>query len=251
MTEADKLNFEICIRGSLLTDPEEGDNIGTYKEKRLHRVLKKFCEPDEECHEIQIGAYVADILNGNEITEVQTGSFFPMQSKIRYYLEETDFFVTIVRPLPYIKWCVWLDPESGEVISRKKSPKRALPKDIMRDWLFLCDFLGNERLEIRFLLLEEEEYRLLNGWSRDKKRGSKRYERIPIQLIDEKIYRRAEDYREFLPDSLGESFTAAEYMKVSKLSSFCGYAALKILCRIGFLTKSDERKGRSFLYKRT
>ncbi|MBQ8207511.1 MAG: hypothetical protein IJZ89_02115 [Clostridia bacterium] len=250
MTEADKLRFEICIRENLLSDRSDGENIGTYKEKRLHRVLKKFCEPDEACHEIPIGAYVADILRGNDIIEIQTGSFYPMKAKIRYYLEETDFSVTIVRPLPHIKWCVWLDPESGEALSRKKSPKKTLPKDVMRDWLFLCDFLGNERLTVKFLLLEEKEYRLLNGWSKDKKRGSKRYERIPIGLIDEVIYCGAEDYRAFLPEELGESFTASEFMKAAKLRSYGGYASLKILCHLGFIEKSEERKGRSFVYKR-
>lgn len=250
MTESDKLRFELCIRENLLSDKKEGENIGTYKEKRLHQILKKFIEDDEACHEIPIGAYVADILRGDEIVEVQTGSFYPMREKIRYYLEETEFSVNIVRPLPYIKWCLWIDPESGEITSRKKSPKKTLPKDIMRDLLFLCDFLGNERLKITFLLLEEEEYRYLCGWSTDKKKGSKRFQMIPIALIDEKVYKTSTDYLEFLPDSLGDSFTASEYMKASGIRSYGGYAALKILSHFGFVEKSEEKRGRSFLYNK-
>lgn len=250
MTEFDKLRFELCIRENLLSDKKDGANIGTYKEKRLHQILKRFIEDDEACHEIQIGAYVADVLRGNEIFEVQTGSFYPMKEKLRYYLEQTEYFVNIVRPLPYIKWCVWIDPESGEIKSRKKSPRKTLPKDIMRDMLYICDFLGNERLKITFLLLEEEEYRFLCGWSTDKKRGSKRYQLLPIGLIDERVYGNADDYLEFLPDTLGESFTAGEYMKASGIRSYGGYAALKILCRLGFIEKSEEKRGRSFLYMR-
>lgn len=250
MTECDKLRFALCANEGLTCKVARGENIGTYKEKRLHRVLKKFCEPDEACHEISIGPYVADILRGNEIIEVQSGSFYPMKSKIQYYLSNTDYFVTIVRPLPYIKWCIWLDGKSGEVVSRKKSSKKYLPRDVMRDWLFLCDYLGHERLKIKFLLLEEEEYRFLDGWSKDKKRGSSRYERIPIALIDEMEFSLAEDYKIFLPDSIGESFTASEYIKASKMRSYGGYAALKILCHLGFIEKSDRRQGKSFVYKR-
>ena len=116
--------------------------------------------------------------------------------------------------------------------------------------LYICDFLGNERLKITFLLLEEEEYRFLCGWSSDKKRGSKRYQRMPIGLIDERVYGNAHDYLEFLPDTLGEAFTAGEFMKASGIRSYGGYAALKILCRLGFIEKSEEKRGRSFLYKR-
>lgn len=251
MTEADKLRFEVCVREELLAERKDGKNIGTYKEKRLHRVLKKFCEPDEAYHEIAIGSYVADIMRGGEIIEVQTGSFYPMRAKLKYYLEQTDFSVTVVRPLPYIKWCIWLDPVSGEMTSRKRSPKKTLPRDVMRDWFYLSEFVGNERFKIRFLLLEEEEYRLLNGWSRDKKRGSERYERMPISLVGEDEYGKAEDYLAFLPDTLGSSFTASEYMKASGLRSYGGYSALNLLCRLGFLIKTKEKKGRSYIYKRS
>ncbi len=249
MREGDKLRFELCIRENLLSDRKNGENIGTLKEKRLHQILKKFIEDDESMHEIQIGPYVADILRENEIIEIQTGCFYPMKEKLKYYLEKTAFSVNIVRPLPYIKWCVWLDPESGEIRSRKKSNKKTLPKDIMRDWLFISDFLGNERLKITFLLLEEEEYRLLCGWSADKKRGSKRFQMMPIGLIEEKIYSKAEDYVEFLPKDLGETFTASEYMKAAGVRSYGGYSALKILCKLGLIEKSDEKRGKSFLYK--
>ncbi len=250
MTLSDKLRFELCIRENLISERKDGINIGTYKEKRLHQILKKFIEDDEAMHEIPIGPYVADIFRGNEITEIQTGSFYPMKEKLRYYLEETEYSVNIVRPLPYIKWCIWIDPENGEIRSRKKSNKKTLPKDIMRDWIYFCDFLGNERLRITFLLLEEEEYRLLCGRSADKKRGSKRVQMMPIGLIDEKSYSRAADYLEFLPESLGETFTAGGYMKATGIRSYGGYAALKILCHLGFIEKSDEKSGRSFLYKK-
>lgn len=250
MIESDKLRFELCIRENMLSERRDGENIGTYKEKRLHQILKKFIEEDETMHERAIGPYVADVLRENRVFEIQTGSFYPMKEKIKYYLEETDYSINIIRPLPYIKWCIWIDPDSGEIKSRRKSSKKTLPKDVMRDWLFLCDFLGNERLKITFLLLEEEEYRFLCGWSADKKRDSRRYQRMPLGLIDEKVYGRAEDYLEFLPEALGNNFTASEYMKASGIRTYGGYAALKILCRLGFIEKTSEKRGQSFLYKR-
>ncbi len=250
MTASEKLKFELLVREELLSERNLGESIGTYKEKRLHRILKKFFESDESRHEKKIGPYIADIFRENEIIEIQTGSFFPMRDKLSYYLNETDLSVTIVRPLPHIKWCVWLDRESGEIVSRRKSSKKAMPIDVMRDWQFVSEHLDNKCLKIVFLLLEEEEYRFLSRYGKNGKSHSKRYERMPIKLIDEIVFCGAEDYLVFLPDELNEEFNASEYMKLMKLRSYGAYAALKMLCQLGFIEKSKVRKGRSFVYKR-
>ena len=102
MTELRKSAFLECVQKNLSEDAREGSNIGTYKEKRLHRILKEFYEADLSHHEIKIGNYIADVLIENEIIEIQTGSFYPMVDKLRYYLENTDYKIRVVRPLPYI-----------------------------------------------------------------------------------------------------------------------------------------------------
>jgi len=43
-------------------------------------------------------------------------------------------------------------------------------------------FLKDPNIRFKFVLVNMEEYRLLNGWSRDKKKGSTRYDRIPTDL---------------------------------------------------------------------
>lgn len=243
--------LQIIMREEFFRDERVIKDIGTYKEKRLHRILKRFYEPNEDLHEIPIGNYIADVLRENEIVEIQTGSFYPMKDKIRYYLEETEYSVTIVRPLAHIKWCVWIDPSSGEVVSKRRSPKKTLPKDVLRDWYYLSEFVENKRLKIVFLLMEMEEYRTLDGWSKNRKKGSHRCELIPINIVDEQIFCDPLDYLVFLPENLQESFTAAEYMKASGIGSYSAYSALNILCSLGFIEKSQEKKGRSKLYFRS
>ena len=246
MTAEEKVRFEIIARRALVSDSQKDGSINTYNEKRLHLSLKKFCEEDESCHQVPIGPYIADILRGNEIIEVQTGSFAPMREKIRYYLENTDFSVTVIKPIPHIKWCVWIDRKSGDISPRKRSPKKYLPRDYLRDWYYLSEFLGNERLTLKFFLLEEEEYRF-TGWSRDKKRGSRCYERVPLSLVDIVSYCSPEDYLEFFPESLPQSFSATEYSVLAKTRGYATYSALKILESLGFIRKG-EKEGRSFIY---
>ena len=248
MTDADKLHFETVVRDNLMTDRSSGYNIGTYKEKRLHNIIKHYLEPDESFHEIRIGKYTADIIREKKLTEVQTGSFYPMKEKLKYYLENTDFDISVIRPLPFIKWCIWIDKESGEIVSKRKSPKKIVPQSVMRDWLFLSDFLNNQRLEIRFLLLEAEEYRFLDGWSKDGKRGSNRYEIIPLQIIEEEIYNCPNDYRRFIPNDVSKEFSAAEYIKKARVTPLVGNATLKLLCNVGILRR--EKQGRAYIYFR-
>ncbi len=248
VTTADKIRFERITREYIMSEHIR-ENIGTYKEKRLHAILKLFMDEDISHHEIKCGPFVADILSDNQIIEIQTGSFYPMQKKIRYYLEETDCNILVVRPLPHIKHILWISPESGEITSRRRSPRKTLPKDVLRDWYYLREFIGNPRFQLKFLLLEEEEYRLLCGWSYDRKRGSQRYERIPISLLGEETFKSKEDYRAFLPDKLPPKFKASEYMKLTKLGSFAAYSALKLLCELGLIEKG-EKLGRGYIYRK-
>lgn len=68
-------------------------------------------------------------------------------------------------------------------------------------------FLKDPNIRFKFVLVNMEEYRLLNGWSRDKKKGSTRYDRIPTDLIEEVEIRQPEDYLQFVPYELEEPFT--------------------------------------------
>lgn len=54
-------------------------------------------------------------------------------------------------------------------------------------------------------MLETEEIRLLNGWSKNKKRGSSRHDRIPKGLIDEIHIDCPADFDMFLPEDLPKS----------------------------------------------
>ena len=64
------------------------NKIGTYKERTLHAVLKKFFEPDESKHEIKYKGYIADIINDNGISEIQTTAFHKMRKKLECFLED-------------------------------------------------------------------------------------------------------------------------------------------------------------------
>ena len=96
--------------------------IGTYGEKTVHAILKNYYEPDEDRQEIPIENYVADIYTNGEIIEIQTRQFNRMRDKLTVFLPL--YPVTIVYPIPREKWLIWIDEETGEMTSRRKSPAK-------------------------------------------------------------------------------------------------------------------------------
>ncbi len=90
------VEFHAACEYCLSTDRGSA-GIGTYKEKTLHAVLKRFIEPDDDYQEVSVGNFVADIYNNDGITEIQTGGFNAMRKKLECFLEREK--VTIVYPL--------------------------------------------------------------------------------------------------------------------------------------------------------
>ena len=219
--------------------------IGTLAEKRLHAVIKKYVCPNVDFHEVGVEGtrYVSDVRIGNDVYEIQTGSFYPMKKKIAYYLEKTDCTVTVVHPIPFVRWMSWVEPETMDILPRRKvAGKKAI--DLLPELYPLSEHLKNPRLRFRILLLEVQDFRLLNGWSTDRKKGSNRYERIPIALIDEIDFHAPDDFRRFLPPSLPAHFTVKEFSALTKLRGRNAYSAVRALATLG-LIEAAEPIGRS------
>lgn len=265
MTNDDKLRFDSICR-EVAAEGLDGAGIGTMAEKRMHKSLKRYICSDGSCHEVRIkpdgnpstegrekgesgrGGYIADIYRDGQIFEIQTAGFYPLKKKIEFYLKNTDFTVTVVHPLIAQKWSVWVDPETGETTKRRRSPKKEKLTDLLPEIFWLSDHLDSDRLYFRALIIEAEEYRMLDGWSRDKKKGSTRYERIPVALTDEVSFS-SKEVAGLIPDTLNMEFTAPEFSKATGLRGRKAYYALKLLCIVGAAEKGEKR-GRSFVYKR-
>ena len=202
------------IRDKFAGSKRERNGIGTLQEKTVHAILKDYYAPDKEMQEIPIDGYVADIFTGTEIIEIQTANFNKMRSKLDCFLP--DYPVTIVYPVPGIKWLCWIDEATGECSKPRKSNVKGSVYRAFYELYKIKSYLPDPNLHLCFPILELEEYRLLNGWSKDKKKGSCRYDRIPKALLDEIRFDRVEDYVQLIPYDLPEPFTAAEFGKAVK-----------------------------------
>lgn len=225
--------------------------IGTLGEKTLHARLKALFEPDTDAHEVRVGPYVADIVGEQGIIEIQTGNFQALRKKLPVFLEAAP--VTVVYPLVHRKWLCWVDPENGNVTARRKSPRTGGYPDAMRELYKIRPLLSAPGLRLILLLIDMEEYRLRNGWSEDKKKGSTRYERIPLEIAGQLELHCPGDWllpqaqAAFFPAGLPAPFTSKDYAKAARLSISAAQTALRVLADMGAAQRSGKQ-GNAILY---
>ena len=242
----DKKRFEE-IRDAAVSSGREGRSIGTYKEKTLHAILKDYYAPDKSMQEISVDGYVADIYTGQEIIEIQTANFNKMRAKLNCFLP--NYPVAVVYPIARIKYLSWIDEATGECSKPRKSPVKGSVYRAFVELYKIKSILSQENLCLCFPLLEVEEYRLLNGWSQDKKKGSCRYDWIPRALLDEIRLEKPEDYLRLIPENLPEPFTALEFGKAVGEKKQIAGIVLHVLNYLNVLERCENR-GRFYTYRR-
>ena len=241
----DENRFETA-RNKIIGIQRERQGIGTLSEKTIHAVLKNYYAPDLDMHEIPIENFVADIYTGQEIIEIQTRAFDKMRRKLDTFLPL--YPVTIVYPIPHIKWLSWIDEQTGETSPKRKSPKTGSAYMAFKELYKIRPYLQNPNLHLKIALIDMEEYRLLNGWSRDKKKGSERYDRIPVKFDEEISIDRKEDYMQFVPYDLSEPFTTKDFAKAAKINERLAGVVLLILNDLGIVIRVGK-KGNAYLYE--
>ena len=234
------------VKNRIVNTQRQRLGIGTLQEKTVHAVLKEYYAPDTDMQEIPIDGYVADIYTGTEIIEIQTANFNKMREKLTCFLEQ--YPVMIVYPIPKVKWLCWINEETGECSPPRKSPAKGTVYKAFFELYKIKSFLPNPNLKLCFPLLEIEEYRLLNGWSKDKKKGSCRYDRIPLKLVEEVRFERVEDYLQLVPYDLKEPFTVAEFAKAVKERKEVAGVVLRILNYLHVIERCENR-GKAYTYR--
>ncbi|MGI5893905.1 MAG: hypothetical protein ACOX6P_04850 [Candidatus Merdivicinus sp.] len=215
--------------------------IGRLGEKSVHAVLKFAYEPHVANHEIPLGGYVADIVGESGVIEIQSRDLWRLAPKLQAFLEFCD--VTVVHPLAAEEWIVRTDPDTGEVI-RRKSPRKAIPFDILAELTPIRSLLHHPRFHIRLAVLQVERYDIARTGSRKKIHLDRR----PLDFLEEICLDCAEDYRQIFPDMGSLPFTAAEFAKKAGRSVPLARNALLTLLELGLVSRAGKR-GRLGLYQ--
>lgn len=235
-----------AARIRVLSDTQEHTQIGMLSEKTLHRMLKFTVEPCEERHEQKVLGRVADVFSDGHIYEIQTRTLFRLRPKLQTFL--SAYPTSVIYPLPHVKHLRWIDPETGEIGPRRRSPKVSTPFDAIPELYRLSDLLSHENLTVYLVFLDVEEYRYLDGYGPTRKHRSTRAERMAEHVHSSVRLSCADDYRSvFLPSALPSPFTVKEYAKAARIKPRWAYTGIRMLMTMGIVSHVGMR-GREYLY---
>ena len=168
-----------------------------------------------------------------------------MRDKLSCFLAQ--YTVNIVYPIPHKKYLVWIDKDTGECSERRKSPVTGNAYFIFPELYKIKNHLLNRNLHFTIVLMDIEEMRFLNKSPKRRKKSAGRYDRIPYEMVEEICIDRIEDYMQFVPYSLGDEFTSAEFAKEAHISVELARVTLNILSYVGTVKKNGKR-GKSIIY---
>lgn len=250
----DEESFEVAIK-TITSKADRRNGVGTLSEKTVHAVLKYYYVPNEAYHEIKVGNYVADALFDGEIYEIQSKSFFTMKNKLDLFLKDHD--VTIIYPIPISKTITYIDPDTGEISKPVKSSKKGKLYDIVPEIYGIKDYLKNKKLHFILCFIEMDEYKILDGWSKDKKKGATKMDRTPRKIIGEFRIDKKRDFINLLPGytngrrdkdcPIPVEFTTKDIAELTGVHVSYAQTLLNVLCSLG-LTYKIGTKGRCNIY---
>ncbi len=277
ISRSDTLRFRSIVIDVMTEacNPDGGEafeGIGTLGEKQMHAAIKRFICPDTDKHEVRLDPlekcinnadvrdnnedkrpkrrrFVADVLNGNNIYEIQTGALAPLREKIRWVLDNTDHNITVIHPITEKKWVNVMGSKSGDIEKRYLSPLKGTIFHIAPELYYIREFISSPRFCLVILMMEAEQYVKNTAKKANARPKYKKYELIPINLIRAHIFRSTEDYNILIPESLPKEFTVREYSKLSKIRGIDSYSSVHSLCYLGLVSECGKR-GRAAIYRK-
>jgi hypothetical protein len=221
--------------------------IGLLAEQGLHAALKHGYAKPGDRFEVEVDGKVIDLVRKNgDLVEIQTGNFGKIRDKIRQLA--VSHKILLVHPIVVKKTIVVIDPATGEILSRRASPKHEGPLALFDELVYFPDALTLPKLQLELALVEVEEIRLKNrktGWRQRDKVLDRRLVAISGALRLSQV----KDVEKLFSKKLPADFTVPE------LSAYLGLNARQTgkivysLKNMGFV-RQDGKKGRAYRYVR-
>lgn len=187
-------------------------SIGLLNEQPLHASLKHWYARSGDVLEAPLDGFIVDILRGNHVIEVQTGSFTSIRRKVRTL--SRHYRVTLVYPVAHERWIVQLPSTAQDQPVRRKSPRRQRLDQLFQELVSFPDLLQCPNFTIEVVLIREEQVRRYDrrrGWRR---RGWVVMERRLLEVLAQHVFTAPADLWTLIPVELPEPFHTAHLARV-------------------------------------
>jgi hypothetical protein len=220
-------------------------NIGVLREGPLHAAVKAVLARPGDRFEVPVGRFVIDLVRADgELVEVQTGSFGPLGPKLDALLDEHRF--RIVYPIAAERRIVRVD-EDGEVLSVRRSPRRAGVVDVFDRLVAFPSVLTHPHLTVEVLLIREDHVRggaPIRRGRRTRDPGERRL----VDVLDRVELRGSDDVVRALPALPSEPFSTQELAGLLGCSVTLAQRTAYCLRMMGIIDPAGKR-GRTPLHR--
>jgi len=213
----------------------------------LHLALQRHYAGETGLIEAELDGYRADVLRDGVIYEIQTASL----SSIRRKLQDLSrrHRVVLVVPLAAEEVIVRVDPQSGEELSARRSPRRARVTDIFEELLYLAPLLRRDNLALEVVMTVQRELRRDDGAGSWRRKGVSVIGHELVEIVATHRFKRPADFLDLLPPELPARFTVADLARAAEVRRWMAGRMAYGLRKLGAIRKVGKR-GNAFVYRR-
>ena len=181
--------------------------IGTLNETSLHASLKQLYALPGNLVEAFVDGSIIDIVREEMLIEIQTSNFSALRTKLDRHIDQ--WHMRIIYPIALLRWVNRVNVE-GQLVSRRKSPKRWRIEEMFNELIRISDYLDHPNFSLEVIFIEEEVIYCNDGKGSWRRKGWSVIDKRLIRVVGSKVFTDPRDYSALLPSSLDETFTSAE-----------------------------------------
>ncbi|NLL48390.1 MAG: hypothetical protein GX249_07385 [Firmicutes bacterium] len=219
--------------------------IGTQNESSLHASLKEYYRQPGDRVEAHVDGYHIDVLQADRLVEIQTSNFASIKKKLASLLENHK--VHLVYPIIERRDLVKIAPETGELLSTRKSPKKEDIYDLFSELIRIPHLILHPNLTIEAVLIKEREIRCDDGKGSWRRRGVSIVDRSLAEVVESRLFSAASDYVSLLPSDLPSPFTNKDLASYARIARGKAQKMTYTLKKAGLLTEVGK-EGNAILY---
>lgn len=249
MKRGGKAAGDAASGGAPEQDGEPFEGIGVYAESGLHASLKRHLAGPEDVFEVPVGGKVVDLVRstpkGEELVEVQTKRLDKIAPKVLALAAEHR--VRVVHPVAVETLICRVAPDSGELISERRSPKRGDLYSVFDELVRAPSLIAARKVSVEVLLVRCREIRCRDGSGSWRRRGDRVLARDLEEVLESRTFSKASDWMRILPKGLPPPWTSASLGEALGIGADRARRILYSYAAAGLLVEAGK-EGRRKLY---
>lgn len=220
-------------------------HIGVLNERSLHRALKERYAAAGGAMEQAVDGFVADVVIGERIVEIHTGTFWSLRRKLPRLLDSRE--VTLVYPVAVDRYIVKVPEHPDAPTTRRKSPKHDNVFLVFAALASIPALLEHPNLTLDVVMTVEEVIR-----AADTRRQRRPWISVDRRLVEiARIHHIAStaDLFVMLDAELPELFTTRDLARAMRSSRRLGQQAAYCLREAG-VSELCGKEGNALVYRR-